>query len=43
MSGALGVFSIPILGFNGEVTVLAYDNDTGDSFNVRVFDRVIPV
>lgn len=44
VSKAGGVFSIPIYSYNGEVTVVAYD-DTGASpdFNAVVFDRVIPV
>jgi len=41
-SASNGAFAIPLLGFNGEVTVIAYDDDSGASFNARVFDRVIP-
>ena len=42
LSASNGAFSVPLIGFNGEVTVLAYDDNSGESFNVRAFDRVIP-
>lgn len=44
MSVAGGAFSMVIGGYNGEVTVVAYD-DTGTApdYNAVVFDRVIPV
>jgi hypothetical protein len=44
VSGAGGTFSITIGGYNGEVTVLAYDDvSTAPDYNAKVFDRVVPV
>lgn len=42
VSIAGGVWSIPIIGFNGEVTCVAYDPAGGIQYNAAVFDQVTP-
>lgn len=43
VSGAGGVFTLPLVGFTGEAMVVAYDADGGTEYNAVVFDRVLPV
>lgn len=44
VSVAGGAFSIKTVGYNGEVTVIAYDNTgVAPDYNAEIFDRVIPV
>lgn len=43
VSNSSGEFSLNILGFNGEVTVVGYDVSGGVSYNAVVFDKVIPI
>lgn len=44
VSAGGGAFSIKTVGYNGEVTVIAYDNTgVAPDYNAEIFDRVIPV